>query len=233
MAAVIGDDRCYRYSQTIFSTSSPTIQSPLQADTSSKQVQGNMQVPLLSVPKKPRRKGSDRRHAIEAAPALTPEASDASNQSSTSSPQSVVVSPLNEILPITPANATFDATPSGMPTPLTGKPERLDKPFDGIKSLEALTVERLNEIITEQAGRITLDFPVSFEDFKGWTVGKEEIGGYQYDSSIQRLILTADGGPVHEHTTGAMFVWLNSLAQKDNRVRASLAPRKSIYNLLE
>jgi hypothetical protein len=226
MAAVIGDDRYYRYPQTIFSTSSPTIQSPPKIGTLSKQIQSNMKVGSLPAPKKPRRKGSDRRHAIEVASTLTPEASDASSQSSKRSAQ-------NEILPITPANATFDATLSGMPTPLTGKPERLDKPFDDIQSLEALTVERLNEIIAEQAGRITLDFPVSFEDFEGWTVGKEEIGGYQYDSSIQRLILTADGGPVHEQTTGAMFVWLNSLAQKDNRVRASLAPRKSIHNLLE
>ena len=145
----------------------------------------------------------------------------------------MVVSPRNEILPITPANTTFDTTLSGMLTPLTGKPERLDKPFDDIQSLEAFTVERLNKIIAEQAGRITLDFPVSFEEFKGWAVGKEEIGGYQYDSSIQRLIITADGGPIHEHTTGAMFVWLNSLAQKDNRVKASLAPRKSTHNLLE
>jgi len=147
--------------------------------------------------------------------------------------QSVVVSPRNEILPITPANTTFDTTLSGMLTPLTGKPKRLDKPFDDIRSLEAFTVERLNKIIAEQAGRITLDFPVSFEEFKGWAVGKEEIGGYQYDSSIQRLIITADGGPIHEHTTGAMFVWLNSLAQKDNRVKASLAPRKSTHNLLK
>jgi hypothetical protein len=111
-----------------------------------------------------------------------------------------------QIIPITPANATFDATLSGMPTPLTGKTKRLDKPFDGIQSLEALTVERLNEIIIEQAGRITLDFPVSFKDFEGWTVSEKEIGEYQYDSSIQRLILTAGGGSVHEHITGAMFV---------------------------
>ncbi|CZR52898.1 uncharacterized protein PAC_02775 [Phialocephala subalpina] len=191
-----------------------------------------MQAVPLSAPKKPRRKGSDRRHAIEATPTLTPEASDASSQSSKRPAQSVVVSPpRNEILSITPANATFDATPSGMPTPLTGRPKGLDTPFDGIKSLEALTVERLNEIIAKQAGRITLEFPVSFEDFREWAVGKEEIGRYQYDSSIQRLIITADGGPVHEHTTGAMFVWLSSLAQKDNRVRASLAPPYMLFGL--
>ncbi|CZR50569.1 uncharacterized protein PAC_00443 [Phialocephala subalpina] len=232
MADVIGNDDCYRYSRAIFSTSFPTIQSPLKTDTSSKPIQSNMQAVPLSAPKKPRRKGSDRRHAIEATPTLTPEASDASSQSSKRPAQSVVVSPpRNEILSIIPTNATFDATPSGMPTPLTGRPEGLDKPFDGIKSLEALTVERLNEIIAKQVGRITLEFPVSFEDFREWAVGKEEIGRYQYDSSIQRLIITADGGPVHEHTTGAMFVWLNSFAQKDNRVIASLAPPYTLFGL--
>jgi hypothetical protein len=119
-----------------------------------------------------------------------------------------------------------------MPTPLTGKPERLEKPFDDIQSLEALTVERLNEIIAEQAGRITLDFPVSFEDFEGWVAGKEEFGGYQYDSSIQRLIITADGGPVHEYTASAMYSWLHAFAQRNNCVRANLAPCKSTRNLI-
>jgi hypothetical protein len=90
----------------------------------------------------------------------------------------VVVSPRNEILLITLANVTFNTTLSGMPTPLTSKPKRLDKPFDNIRSLEAFTIERLNKIITEQASRIILDFPVSFEEFEGWTIGKEEIGGY-------------------------------------------------------
>jgi hypothetical protein len=91
-------------------------------------------------------------------------------------------------------------------------------------------MERLNEIIAEQASRITLDFPVSFEVFEGWTVGKQEIGGYQYDSSIQRLIITADGGPVHEHTASAMYSWLHALAQRNNRVRANLAPCKPTRN---
>jgi hypothetical protein len=120
-----------------------------------------------------------------------------------------------------------------MPTPLTGKPERLDQPFNDIKSLKELTVERLNDIIAEQAGRITLDFPVSFEDFEEWAVDKVEIGRYQYDSSMQRLIITADGGPVHEHTTSAIYSWLHALAQKDSGVRASLAPRKSIRHLIK
>jgi hypothetical protein len=65
-----------------------------------------------------------------------------------------------------------------MSTPLTSKPKRLDKPFNDIQSLEAFTIERFNEIIAEQASRITLDFPVSFEEFEGWAIGKEEIGGY-------------------------------------------------------
>ena len=94
--------------------SSPIIQSPLQADTSLKQVQGNIQVALLLESKKPRR---NRRHAIEATTTLMPEASDASNQSSTSLPQSVIVSLRNQILPITLVNTTFDATSLGMLTP--------------------------------------------------------------------------------------------------------------------
>jgi hypothetical protein len=158
--------------------------------------------------------------------------SSTSSQSAKRSAQSVVVSPRKEILPISLANATFDAPPSGMPTPLTSKPEKLDTPFDGIKSLEAFTVERLNEIIAKKAILITLSFTVSFKDIERWATNKEDIGGFEYDSSTKRLIITADGGPIHESQVqlSSSGLWPGRLENRDERAEAGLAPHKFIRN---
>jgi hypothetical protein len=61
---------------------------------------------------------------------------------------------------------------------LLGQRKLVRTTFDNIKSLEALTVERLNEIIAEHPGRIALDFPVSFKDFEEWAADKEGIPRY-------------------------------------------------------
>jgi hypothetical protein len=71
-----------------------------------------------------------------------------------------------------------------MLTCLTGKPER------GIKSLDALTVERLNEIIVEQAGRITFDFPVFFENFEEWATNNAIQPAPSDAASSPQLLVT-------------------------------------------
>ena len=72
--------------------------------------------------------------------------------------------------------------------------------------------------------RITLDFLVSFEDFAKWAIEMEEIGGFEYDSSTKRLIITADGGPIHE--SQVQLCWLTTLEL--DGAEAGLAPCKFI-----
>ncbi|CZR65259.1 uncharacterized protein PAC_15159 [Phialocephala subalpina] len=110
------------------------------------------------------------------------------------------------------------------------------------KRAEAARMMAVNECILKVTVRLNEDnevkrkFPVrtlpSFNTFsEEWTAGKEEIDGYQYDSSMQRLIITADGGPVHEYTASAMYSWLYALAQRNNRARANLAPSCKLLGL--
>jgi hypothetical protein len=63
---------------------------------------------------------------------------------------------------------------------------------------------------------------VSFEEFEQWRYDKEEIGGFEYDSSLESIIIKADGGPLHESTVGALVHWLRSLASEHKGFRVSL-----------
>jgi len=78
-----------------------------------------------------------------------------------------------------PANATFDATPSRMPTPQSAtakakRPEtaldrdniRVDRILEGIPDIKALDKGRLEQLLTTEAGQVQLDFNVSPEEFE-------------------------------------------------------------------
>jgi hypothetical protein len=70
----------------------------------------------------------------------------------------------------------------------------------------------LSKLLARGEGRFQLPFKVSREQFEQWRSDKEEIGGFEYDSSLESIIVMADGGPLHERTVGALFKWLDSAA---------------------
>lgn len=83
--------------------------------------------------------------------------------------------------------------------------------MENIRYLEAFDKDQLSKLLARQEGRFELPFEVSREQFEDWRSDKEEIGGFEYDSSIERIIIKADGGPLQVGTVSALALWLCSL----------------------
>ena len=94
--------------------------------------------------------------------------------------------------------------------------------MENIRSLEAFGRDQLWMLLARQEGRFELPFKVSREQFEQWRSDKEEIGGFEYDSSIERIIIKADGGPLQVGTVGALSFWLDSVASEHSEFRVSL-----------
>ena len=104
--------------------------------------------------------------------------------------------------------------------------DRVDRALAHIKNLKAFDGDELSKLLARGEGRYKLPFKVSRKEFDEWRSEKEEeieeIGGFEYDSSLENIIIKADGGPLHEGTVGALFHWLRSLASEHTEFRVSL-----------
>ncbi len=84
----------------------------------------------------------------------------------------------------------------------------------------------MSKLLAGEEGRFELPFKVSRKEFDEWRSNEEgeieEIGGFEYDSSLESIIIKADGGPLHEGTVGALVHWLRSLASEHKGFRVSL-----------
>jgi hypothetical protein len=101
----------------------------------------------------------------------------------------------------------------------------LRKVVGDVTSLEVFGRDQLSKLLARQEGRFELPFKVSREQFEQWRSDKEEIeeiGGFEYDSSLENIIIKADGGPLHEGTVFALAKWLDSLASEHTEFRVSL-----------
>jgi hypothetical protein len=103
---------------------------------------------------------------------------------------------------------------------------RVDELLSNILKLGDLDKDVLTRLLTKGEGRSYLPFEVSQEEFDDWRKDKEDIGGFEYDSSLKNIIIKANGGPIHELTVGVMFSWLKDLTSRHSDYVASLAPRK-------
>jgi hypothetical protein len=91
-----------------------------------------------------------------------------------------------------------------------------------VGSLEVFGRDQLWMLLARQEGRFELPFKVSRKQFEQWRSDKEEIGGFEYDSSIERIIIKADGGPPQVGTVSALALWLYSLASEHTGFSVSL-----------
>jgi hypothetical protein len=86
--------------------------------------------------------------------------------------------------------------------------------------------DELSKLLARGEGRFKLPFKVSRKEFNEWRSDKEEeieeIGGFEYDSSLETIIIKADGGPLHERTVFALTKWLDSLASEHTEFTVSL-----------
>jgi hypothetical protein len=73
-----------------------------------------------------------------------------------------------------------------------------------IRSLEAFDEDQLSKLLARQEGRFEIP-NISRKQFEEWRSDKEEIGGFEYDSSIERIIIKADGGPLQVGTAPWSF----------------------------
>lgn len=80
--------------------------------------------------------------------------------------------------------------------------------------------DQLSELLSRGGGRFKLP-NVSREEFDHWRSDKEEIGGFECNSSLKSII-KADSGPLHEGTVLALAKWLRSLASEHRGFRVSL-----------
>ena len=120
----------------------------------------------------------------------------------------------------------------GVPTPPQSAERRLgrisdtgsdlvDKAMDRVMNIRDVDKYRLLELLAKGEGRFEIR-NVTRKIFEKWRSDKEEIGGFEYDSSLKSIIIKADGGPLHEGTVGALYNWLRSLVSEDKGFRASL-----------
>jgi hypothetical protein len=56
--------------------------------------------------------------------------------------------------------------------------------MENIRNLEAFDKDQLSKLLARQEGRFELPFKVSRKQFEHWRSDKEEIGGFEYDSSL-------------------------------------------------
>jgi hypothetical protein len=98
----------------------------------------------------------------------------------------------------------------------------LHKVVGDVGSLEAFGRDQLWMLLVRQEGRFELPFKVSREEFEQWRPDKEDIGGFEYDSSLESIIIKADGGPLHAGTVSGLAFWFYSLVSEHTEFRASL-----------
>lgn len=97
----------------------------------------------------------------------------------------------------------------------------VDKAMDRVINIRDVDKDRLSELLAREEGRFEIH-NVSRKKFGKWRSDKEEIGGFEYDSSLKSIIIKAEGGPLHEGTVGALYNWLRSSVSEDKGFRASL-----------
>ena len=95
-----------------------------------------------------------------------------------------------------------------------------------ITNLKAFGEGQLLRLLAGEEGRFELPFDVSREEFDKWRSDKEEeieeIGGFEYNSSLERIVIKADGGPLHGATVSALAFWLYDLVTEDPKFSANL-----------
>jgi hypothetical protein len=99
---------------------------------------------------------------------------------------------------------------------------RVDRILEGIPDLKALGKVQLEQLLATEAAQIQLDFNVPPEEFEEWKADKEEVGGYEYHCSREELIITADGGAIHEKTVHLMSWWFGNLTEGNGNLDTSL-----------
>jgi hypothetical protein len=103
---------------------------------------------------------------------------------------------------------------------------RVDELLSNIFNLGYLDKHVLSKLFTKGKGRYSLPFEVSQQEFGDWRKDKEDIGGFEYNSSFKNIIIKASGGPIHEYTVVVMFSMLETLVSRRTGYIVSLAPCK-------
>ncbi|KAL1979182.1 hypothetical protein VTN96DRAFT_6590 [Rasamsonia emersonii] len=113
--------------------------------------------------------------------------------------------------------------------------DAIDHILEGVESIQNLTSDTVEALRNMIVGKMVIDkFKVKFEEFTIWS-NKNDLGGIEYDSYLESIIIEARQGPVHGETVNVISNWFREVVgkvQEEDSVNLKTYQNKSKQQML-